>query len=100
VHHDQRTNAYFQQATDGSGTGIKDITGKAITQMVKATNDDDQAAISIKQTDLDVENDFNFFRLTMTVAVATSDAAGYVFAADFRHGDGTDNDLASVVESV
>ena len=93
-------DAKLEQATDSSGTGAKDITGKAITQLVKATNDDDQAVISIKQTDLDVANDFTHFRVTMTVGTATSDASAHVFAADFRHGDGTDNDLASVVESV
>jgi len=93
-------DAKLEQATDGSGTGVKDITGKAITQLVKASNDDDQAVINIKQQDLDIENDFTHFRLTMTVAVATSDAGAVVFGSAFRHGDGSDNDLASVVEVV
>jgi hypothetical protein len=30
-------DAKVQQATDGSGTGAKDITGKAITQLTKAS---------------------------------------------------------------
>jgi hypothetical protein len=30
-------DAKLQQATDNSGTGVKDVTGKAITQLVKAT---------------------------------------------------------------
>jgi hypothetical protein len=93
-------DAKLEQATDGSGTGAKDITGKAITQLVKASNDDDQAVINIKQQDLDIENDFTHFRLTMTVAVADSDVAGLVLGSAFRHGDGSDNDLASVVEVV
>lgn len=93
-------DAKLEQATDGTGTGVKDITGKAITQFVKATNDDDQAIINLKQQELDVANDFTHFRLTMTVAVATSDAGAIVMGAAWRHGDGEDNDLASVVEVV
>ncbi len=93
-------DAKIEQATDGSGTGVKDVTGKTITQLVKATNDDDQAVINLKQQDLDVANDFTHFRLTMTVAVATSDAGGVVIANALRHGEGSDNDLASVVEVV
>lgn len=93
-------DAKLEQATDGSGTGVKDIPDTDITQLVKASNDDDQAVINIKQDDLDIENDFTHFRLTMTVAVATSDAGGAVFAAAFRHGDGAENDLASVVEVI
>lgn len=93
-------DAKLEQATDGSGTGAKDITGKAITQLVKASNDDDQAVINLQQEDLDTVNLFTHFRLTMTVAVADSDIAGLVIATGFRHGNGEDNDLASVVEVV
>lgn len=93
-------DAKLEQATDGTGTGVKDITGKAITQLVKATNDDDQAVINLQQEDLDTANAFTHFRLTMTVGTATSDTAGIVIATGFRHGNGEDNDLASVVEVV
>lgn len=93
-------DAKLEQATDDIGTGAKDITGFAITQLVKATNDDDQAIINIKQQDLDVQNDFSHFRLSMTIGVATSDASAQVFSAAFRNGNGSDNDLASVVEVV
>lgn len=93
-------DAKLEQATDSGGTGVKDIPGKAITQLVKATNDDDQAVINIKQQDLDIENDFTHFRLTMTVGTATSDAGAVIMGSTFRHGDGSDNDLASVVEVV
>ena len=93
-------DAKLEQATDGSGTGVKDITGKVITQMLKATNDDDQAVINIKQQDLDIGNDFTHFRLTATVGTATSDFGAVVMGSAFRQGDGSDNDLASVVEVV
>eukprot|EP01041_Mallomonas_annulata_P037122 gene37122-60363_t len=35
-------DAKLQQALDSSGTGAKDISGKAITQIVKATGDNKQ----------------------------------------------------------
>src|SRR4051812_8480273 len=46
-------DAKLQQATDSSGTGVKDITGKAITQLVKASNDNNQAQINLRADELD-----------------------------------------------
>lgn len=75
-------DAKLQQAQDSSGTGVKDITGKAVTQIVKASGDNKVAMINAADTDLDVTNGFTYIRLTMTVAVATSLVAatleGYV----------------------
>tara|TARA_R110000796_G_scaffold160130_6_gene276929 strand:+ start:280 stop:723 length:444 start_codon:yes stop_codon:yes gene_type:complete len=88
----------LQQATDSSGTGVKDIAGKAITQLVKATNDDDQAIIQCRSAELDVDNLFNHVRLVMTVGTATSDASAIVIGFDARHAPASD--LASVVEIV
>ena len=65
-------DAKLQQATDNSGTGAKDITGKAITQIVKATGDNKQAMISLKEADLDTENGFRYVRLSITVGTAAS----------------------------
>lgn len=93
-------DAKFEQATDSSGTGVKDITGKAITQLVKASNDDDQAIINLFPGELDIANDFNYVRLTCTVAGATSDYAAILQAMTPRHGPASKNDLASVVEIV
>ena len=45
-------DAKFEQAQDVSGTGVKDITGKAVTQIVKATGDNKQALINIKPEDI------------------------------------------------
>jgi len=93
-------DAKIEQATDGSGTGAKDVTGKAITQLVKASNDDDQAIIEFCGEDLDVDNDFDFVRLTLTVGTATSDVGAVLLGIDARYGPASDNDLASVVEIV
>lgn len=94
-------DAKLQQATDGSGTGVKDITGKAITQLTEAgTDSDKQAIINCRSDELDVNNGFTHVRLTMTVAVATSDAGAIVLGLDPRYGPASDNDLATVDEIV
>lgn len=90
-------DAKLEQATDGSGTGVKDITGKAITQLVKASNDDDQAILELRDDELDVANGFTHARLTMTVGTATSDAGAVVLGHYARH---TPAALASVQEVV
>lgn len=93
-------DAKIQQATDSSGTGVKDVSGKAITQLVKASNDDNQAVINCRAEDLDLANDFTHARLTITVGTATSDAAGIVLGFNARRMPVDGEDLASVVEIV
>ena len=65
-------DAKLQQATDNSGTGAKDISGKALTQIIKATGDNKQALINVKPEELDTVNGFGFVRLSITVGVAAS----------------------------
>ena len=60
-------DAKLQQATDSSGTSAKDITGKAITQIVKATGDNKQAIINLRPQELDVNGGFSYFRLSFGV---------------------------------
>lgn len=95
-------DAKLEQASDSGGTGAKDVTGKAITQLTQAGTDasDSEATISLRGTELDLVNEFTHFRLSVTVAAATSDIAGYVFGVDARTGLATDNDAATVLESV
>lgn len=94
-------DAKLEQAQDNAGTGAKDITGKAITQLTKAGGDDDkQAIINCFADELDVTNQFTHVRLTMTVAAATSDSGAVVLGHDPRYGPASNNDLASVVEIV
>ena len=84
-------DAKLEQATDSSGTGAKDITGKAITQLTDAGSDSDkQAIINCRSDELDVNNDFTHVRLSMTVAVATSDSAAILLGLDARHEPETD----------
>jgi hypothetical protein len=71
-------DAKLQQASDGSGTGAKDISGKAITQLVKASNDNDQVMINCRSDELDVANGFTHVRLSITVGTAASLIAAYI----------------------
>lgn len=94
-------DAKLQQASDSAGTGAKDITGKAITQFTKAGADDNkQALINLRPGELDKANGFTHFRLSMTVGVAASAAAGTVLGAGPRTGPAQDNDAATVDEIV
>lgn len=90
----------LQQATDSSGSGNKDITGKSVTQLVKASNDDDQVVINVRSDDMDVAGNFTHVAMVMTVAVATSDTSAILLGLDPRQGNAANVDLASVVEII
>lgn len=94
-------NAKLEQATTSGGGSAKDITGKAITALTQAgTDDNKQAWINVKPEELDVDNGFAFVRLSMTVAVATSDSAGFLFGLFPSRGPATDVDTTTVDEVV
>lgn len=96
-------DAKLEQAQDSSGTGAKDITGKLITQLTQADTDDDkQAIINLAPEELDVNaaTPFTHFRLSVTVAVATSDLSALVIGMAPRFGPANLRDLASVDEIV
>ena len=65
-------DAKLQQATSAAGAGAKDITGKAITQIVAASGNNKQALIECRTSDLDGSNGFNFVALSVTVGTASS----------------------------
>ncbi len=92
-------DAKLTQATT-SGGSYKDITGKAITQLVKASDDDKQALINCRADELDIDNDYRWVKLSMTVGTATSDAGALVLGFGERYGPAADGDLASVAEIV
>lgn len=71
-------DAKFQQAQDGSGTGAKDITGKAITQLLAAGGNNRQALINVRDQDLDVNNGFCYVQLSVTVGTAATLTAASV----------------------
>jgi hypothetical protein len=65
-------DAKLRQATDAAGTGAKDINGKAIAQIVKATGDNIQVMIEARPEDLDVNSGYFFVGLSVTVGAAAS----------------------------
>jgi hypothetical protein len=75
-------NAKIEQATDSSGTGAKDITGLAITALTAAAG---SALINVVQGDLDITNDFNHIRLSITTANAADVAGGALIALDAQY---------------
>lgn len=93
-------DAKLQQATDNAGAGVKDIAGKAIAQFVKATDDNKQALINVKQDDLDVNNGFRFVRLTITVGTAASLIDGKLWGFDPRYNAADANAAASQAQVV
>lgn len=93
-------DAKLQQATDSSGTGAKDITGKAITQIVKASGDNKQALINLNADELDVNGAFNYIRLTITVGAAASLVGGELFGGVAKNSPASALNDASVVQVV
>lgn len=93
-------DAKLQQATDNAGTGAKDVTGKAITQIVKATGDNKQAMISMKEADLDTEGGFRFIRLSITVGVAASQLSAALIGGVPRFQPASAYNQAGVVQIV
>lgn len=94
-------DAKIEQATDGSGTGAKDLSGSSITQLTEAgTDSDKQALIQFRPEDLDVDNSFTHVRLSITVATATSDAGGVLMGFGPRYGPASDSDASTVDEIV
>lgn len=94
-------DAKLEQATDGSGTGAKDITGKAITQLTQAgTDSNKQAIINLHRDELDLAGGFTHVRLSHTVGTATSDSGAILLGLDPRYNTAADNDAATVDEIV
>ena len=94
-------DAILQQASDSSGTGVKAITGKAITQLTEAGTDSDmQAIINVRGDELDVNNSFTHVRILRTVATAASDSSAIMLGFSPHQGPANDNDVSTVDEIV
>jgi hypothetical protein len=91
-------DAKLQQATDASGTGAKDVTDKALAQIVKATGDNKQALINFKPEDLDTVNGFGFVRLTLTVGAAASITSAQLIGVNPRFAPADAGNQAAVVQ--
>ncbi|AOY88646.1 hypothetical protein BKP64_10950 [Marinobacter salinus] len=87
-------DAKIEQAQDAAGTGAKDVTSKAATQIAASNK---TAAISLGHNDMDTTNGFTHIRLTVTVGTAASQTSASVFAADARYEKPANNQADEVV---
>jgi hypothetical protein len=91
-------DAKIEQATDGSGSNAKDVSGLAITQLTQAGTDSDKdVEINVQPTDLDRANNFTHIRLTITPATAAALIAGTIRGFSSRYQPATD---ATTVDEV
>lgn len=74
-------DAKIEQASDSSGTGAKDLTSAAITQLTAAGS----ALIQFKPQDLDLTNSFSHVRLSITTVGATTVASGALLGVNARY---------------
>jgi hypothetical protein len=93
-------DAKLQQATDNSGTGAKDITGKAITQMLAAGGNNKQVLINMKEADMDTENSFRYVRLSITVGTAATLLSALLIGAVPRYQPANTYNQAGVTQIV
>ena len=93
-------DAKVQQAQDAIGTGAKDVTGKSITQIVKATGDNKQVLINLKPEDLDNANGFAYVALSLTIGVAASLVAGKLIGMNPRYATARSFNQAAVVQVI
>ena len=93
-------DAKMRQATDASGTGAKDITGHAITQIVKASGDNKQVLIEINDNDLDSANNFNYVALSLTVGTAASIVSAVLLGGNPRFAPVSGYNQAGVVQII
>ena len=93
-------DAKLQQATDSTGAGAKDVAGRAITQIVKATGDNMQALINLKPEELDTLNGFGFVRVALTVGVAASITGAQLLGVNPRFAPADSGNQAAVVQVI
>jgi hypothetical protein len=93
-------DARLRQATSSAGAGAKDITGKAITQIVKASGDNKQAVIEVRADELDSNNGFNFVALSVTVGTAASLLSASLLGVNPRFVPASAGNQAGVVQMV
>lgn len=89
-------NAKLRQAKDSGGTDVKDITGKAITQLDTAGNK--LALINLRAEELDINNGFTHVKLDITVGVAASVVGAVIQGFEARYAPASH--IAGVAEVI
>lgn len=90
----------LQQAQDSGGTGVKDVTGKALVQILKAAGDNKQAEINLRAEELDLANNFTYFRLSLTIGTAASLLSGSVLGGVAKNAPASALNQAGVVQNI
>lgn len=94
-------DAKLVQAVNSSGGSVKDITGKAVTQLTEAgTDSNKQVILQCRADELDVAGGFSWVALSMTTGTATSDSGAVLLGLNPTFGPASGYDLASVDEIV
>jgi len=93
-------DAKLRQATSSAGAGAKDITGKAITQLVVTTNNNNQALIECRGDDLDSANGFAYVALSVTVGVAASIVSAALLGGNPLSAPCSGSNQAAVVQVI
>jgi len=91
-------DAKLQQAKDVNGTGAKDVVGKALTQIVKASGENKQALIDFTPDNFDLANGYDFVRLAVTVAVAASQISAQILGVNPLYGPADAANQADVIQ--
>lgn len=93
-------DAKFQQATNGSGAGAKDITGKSLTQLLAGGGNNRQAVIEVRPEDLDTNNGYTHVQFSVTVGAASTLISAFIVGALPRFQTAADRNAASVAQIV
>ena len=88
----------LQQATDNSGTGAKDITGKTAATLAATTDDDKQVLINLRTDELDVDNGFSFVAIVVEMTTQGADMDATLLGYTPQYGPANLFNLASVDE--
>ena len=93
-------DAKLRQAQDASGTGAKDITGKALAQTLAASGSNTQASIECRGEDLDATNGFGYVALSVTIGTAASVFGAALLGANPRYASAAAFNKATVLQTV
>ena len=85
--------------TASNGSFTTTITGKSITQLVKASNDNNQVLVEVNAAEVAAQG-FRYIRASVTVGTAASLISLVALADGLTYTMPSENDLASVVEIV
>ncbi len=97
---DAAITAKLREATDSSGTGAQDLTGKAMTAL-GASDDNKQVVFNLKAEELSVNSGYTHAALSVTIANGATNILGALaLGMHPRFGPASDDDLVSVAEIV